>query len=115
MVFSLTDQCPHHTRWKYIKKAAAVFDDTSIDTPTTVQHQHSSSSYQLSMTPCSYTCVSVISTILMSFSSRVFCDHFRSNLLKVDVIQRRLAVKAKVFMLVTGTHVCELDKLKFLK
>jgi hypothetical protein len=51
----------------------------------------------------------------MSLYSRVFCDHIRSNLLKVDVIQRRLAVKAKVFMLVTGTHVDEQDKFKFLK
>jgi hypothetical protein len=117
MVFSLTDQCLHHTRWKDNKKAAAVFDDTSIDTPTTptVQHQHSAYSSQLFMIPCSYTSVSVKSVIFMSLYSRVFCDHIRSNLLKVDVIQRRLAVKAKVFMLVTGNHVDEQDKFKFLK
>ena len=114
MVFSLTDQCLHHTKWKYYKKVAVVFD-TSSDTPTTVQHQHSSSSYQLFMLTYSYTSVSVISIFLMSLYSRVYCDHFRSNLLKVDVIQRRLAVKAKVFMLVAGTHVDELENLKFLK
>jgi len=121
MVFSLTDQCLHHTRWKDNKKAAAVFDDTSIassiDTPTTptVQHQHSAYSSQLFMIPCSYTSVSVKSVIFKSLPSQVFCDQIRSNLLKVDVIQRRLAVKAKVFMLVTGNHVDEQDKFKFLK
>ena len=91
-----------------------MFDDTSSDTQTTVQHQHSLSS-QIFMIPCSYTSVSINIIIFKSLSSQVFCDHIRSNLLKVDVIQRRLAVKAKVFMLVTGTHVDEQDKLKFLK
>lgn len=114
MVFSLTDQCPYHTKWKHHKKAAAVFD-TSSDTPTAVQHQHLSPSCQLSMIPCSYISVSVISILLQSLYSRVFCGHIRSNLLKVDVIQRRLAVKAKVFMLVAGTHVEEQDKVIFLK